>query len=46
MFENRRKYLAEQLKKEHKDMVLITTSSNLYYYTGFTGGEAFFDGGM
>lgn len=42
MFENRRKYLAEQLKKEHKDMVLITTSSNLYYYTGFTGGEAFF----
>lgn len=42
MFENRRKYLAEQLKKEHKDMVLITTPSNLYYYTGFTGGEAFF----
>lgn len=42
MFENRRKYLAEQLKKRHKDLVLITTPSNLYYYTGFTGGEAFF----
>lgn len=42
MFSYRRKVLADKLKNENKDMAVITSPSNLYYYTGFTGGEAYF----
>ena len=42
MFERRRDYLCERLREKRVDVVLIDNPSNLYYYTGFTGGEAFF----
>lgn len=42
MFRHRRKALLEKLENDNKDMAIITSPSNLYYYTGFTGGEAFF----
>lgn len=42
MFETRRKYLKDILLKKQADAALIDSPSNLYYYTGFTGGEAVF----
>lgn len=42
MFENRRKQLNRILKKKDMQAVIISSPSNLYYFTGFTGGEAFF----
>lgn len=42
MFENRRKKLNQLLQKNGMQAVIITSPSNLYYFTGFTGGEAFF----
>lgn len=42
MFENRRKQLNQVLKESGVQAVIINSPSNLYYYTGFTGGEAFF----
>ncbi|MCM1157060.1 MAG: aminopeptidase P family protein [Bacteroidales bacterium] len=42
MVEARRKYLRDILAKEQIAAVLIDSPSNLYYYTGFTGGEAMF----
>lgn len=42
MFDCRRKQLAVHLKEKQLDIVLISDPSNLYYYTGFTGGEAIF----
>ena len=42
MFETRRKHLKDILLKKQADGVLIDNPSNLYYYTGFTGGEAVF----
>lgn len=40
MFEERRKKLNKLLKEKNYDVVLIDSPWNLYYYTGFTGGEA------
>lgn len=40
MFEERRKKLDKLLMDKEYDMVLIDSPWNLYYYTGFTGGEA------
>ena len=42
MFERRRERLCERLQEKKVDVVLINDPSNLYYYTGFTGGDAFF----
>ncbi len=42
MFEARRRHLKDVLLKKRADAVLIDSPSNLYYYTGFTGGEALF----
>lgn len=42
MFENRRRQLNKRLMADGVDAVIISSPSNLYYYTGFTGGEAFF----
>lgn len=42
MFEKRRRYLNMAIQGEGIDMVIISSPSNLYYYTGFTGGEAMF----
>lgn len=42
MFENRRSCLRNKLMNIAVDVVLIDSPSNLYYYTGFTGGEAIF----
>lgn len=40
MFEARRGQLKNELLKTQASVVLIDSPSNLYYYTGFTGGEA------
>ena len=42
MFENRRKQLNQMLRECGMQAVIISSPSNLYYFTGFTGGEAFF----
>lgn len=42
MFQKRRTSLANNIAKLGMQMVLIDSPSNLYYYTGFTGGEAMF----
>lgn len=42
MFQVRRKNLAENIIQDNKSMVLIDSPSNLYYYTGFTGGDGMF----
>ena len=42
MFKNRRRQLNKRLMAGDVDTVIISSPSNLYYYTGFTGGEAFF----
>ncbi|MDE6626573.1 MAG: aminopeptidase P family protein [Lachnospiraceae bacterium] len=42
MLEKRRAYLKNAVRKEQMAAVLIDSPSNLYYYTGFTGGEAMF----
>lgn len=42
MFEKRRNYLRQLIHEKQMDGVLIDSPSNLYYYTGFTGGEAMF----
>ena len=42
MLETRRKHLKDILLKTKTDAALIDSPSNLYYYTGFTGGEAIF----
>lgn len=42
MFENRRKQLNQILQENGMQAVIISSASNLYYFTGFTGGEAFF----
>ncbi len=42
IFATRRAQLIKELMQEPIDAVLINNSSNLYYYTGFTGGEAMF----
>ena len=42
MFENRRKQLNQIMRENGMQAVLISSPSNLYYFTGFTGGEAFF----
>ena len=40
MFEIRRKKLIEKLKKEKYDLAILDSPYNLFYYSGFTGGEA------
>ena len=42
MFQERRNYLVNKLKKEQYDGVIIDSPANLYYYTGFTGGEGMY----
>lgn len=42
VFQSRRKFLKKAIKDKQMDAVLIDSPSNLYYYTGFTGGEAMF----
>ena len=42
IFATRRSQLIKELMQEPIDAVLINNPSNLYYYTGFTGGEAMF----
>ena len=42
IFATRREKLIKELMQELVDAVLIKHPSNLYYYTGFTGGEAMF----
>lgn len=42
MFVSRRRRLNDELVGCGVDVVIISSPSNLYYYTGFTGGEAFF----
>lgn len=42
IFATRREKLIKELMQEPVDAVLIKHPSNLYYYTGFTGGEAMF----
>lgn len=42
MFGNRCRRLNHELGAAGLDAVLISSPSNLRYYTGFTGGEAFF----
>ena len=42
MFEKRRNDLRQLIREKQMDGVLIDSPSNLYYYTGFTGGEAMF----
>ena len=42
IFATRREKLIKELMREPVDAVLIKHPSNLYYYTGFTGGEAMF----
>lgn len=42
MFKARRNKFVRILKENKYKAVMITNPSNLYYYTGFTGGEAFF----
>lgn len=42
MFAGRRRKLQQELKDTGVEAVIIDSPSNLYYYTGFTGGEAMF----
>ncbi|MBE5923140.1 MAG: aminopeptidase P family protein [Lachnospiraceae bacterium] len=42
IFEKRRNNLKELLNEKKFDAVLIESPENLFYYTGFTGGEAAF----
>lgn len=42
MFEKRRRQLGEKLRESGMQAAVICSPSNLYYFTGFTGGEAFF----
>ncbi len=42
MFEDRRKQLGHALSEQNCGTVIISNPSNLYYFTGFTGGEAIF----
>ncbi len=42
MFEKRRNDLRQLIREKQMDGVLLDSPSNLYYYTGFTGGEAMF----
>ena len=42
IFATRREKLLKELMQEPVDAVLINHPSDLYYYTGFTGGEAMF----
>ncbi len=42
MFETRRKHLLRSIMECNMDAVLITDASNLYYYTGFTGGDGIY----
>lgn len=42
MFKSRRDYLKNAICKKGLGAVLLDSPSNLYYYTGFTGGEAIF----
>lgn len=42
MFADRRKRLQQELINTKTEAVIINSPSNLYYYTGFTGGEAMF----
>lgn len=42
MWQARRDFLREKLKRQAMAAVLIDSPANLYYYTGFTGGEAVF----
>ena len=42
IFATRRAQLIKELMQEPIDAVLINNPSNLYYYAGFTGGEAMF----
>ena len=42
MFNLRRDYLKKAICKKGLGAVLLDSPSNLYYYTGFTGGEAIF----
>ena len=42
MFQTRRRNLVNNISRLGMNMVLIDSPSNLYYYTGFTGGEAMF----
>lgn len=42
MFEKRRNDLRQLIREKQMDGVLIDSPFNLYYYTGFTGGEAMF----
>lgn len=42
IFEQRRCELKKQLNESKADVVMIEHPSNLYYYTGFTGGEGVF----
>lgn len=42
MFKSRRDYLKKAVCKKGLGAVLLDSPSNLYYYTGFTGGEAVF----
>lgn len=42
MFQTRRKNLRNNIASLGMNVVLIDSPSNLYYYTGFTGGEAMF----
>ncbi|MDE6434259.1 MAG: aminopeptidase P family protein [Lachnospiraceae bacterium] len=42
MFADRRRRLQQELKNKGAEAVIIDSPSNLYYYTGFTGGEAMF----
>ncbi len=42
MYKHRRENLAKNILQDNKSMVLIDSPSNLYYYTGFTGGDGMF----
>ncbi|MBQ9983727.1 MAG: aminopeptidase P family protein [Lachnospiraceae bacterium] len=42
MFQERRKQLQYHIEKAGMQAVIIDSPSNLYYYTGFTGGEGMF----
>ena len=42
MFQVRRRILAKNITAAGQQVVLIDSPSNLYYYTGFTGGEGMF----
>lgn len=42
MFKSRRDYLRKAIRDKGFGAVLLDSPSNLYYYTGFTGGESVF----